>query len=165
MANNTGIYEWCKFTKNNTVKVSGDKMTPVGYKMKPTEPVVKKSLTTKTPIKTKTPMKKSDKPINKKSKNKEEVTPATYKAVLERDKQCRLKDINCKGKLDLHHINSRGKGRTNNIDNCCMLCEYHHLEIVHKNNKKYRPLLNEMIKTSLNMQIKTVDVPTSHKNG
>ena len=82
-------------------------------------------------------------PINKRSKNKEVVTADTYNAVLDRDKVCQI----C-GKsttLQLHHINGRGKDKTNNIDNCIMLCCYCHLEIVHKSNKKWRIILNEMI--------------------
>ena len=82
-------------------------------------------------------------PINKRSKIKEVVTADTYNAVMERDKHCQI----C-GKsypLHLHHINGRGKDKTNNIDNCIMLCNYCHLEIVHKSNKKWRVILNEMI--------------------
>lgn len=84
------------------------------------------------------------KPKHKKHKT-ETVTEATYNAVYERDKgRCRL----C-GKsqyLQLHHINGRGKDLTNNIDNCIMLCSYCHLDIVHKENKKYRKILNKIIK-------------------
>ena len=58
------------------------------------------------PLKAKTPLKKSEKPINKKSANKEEVTKETYDTVFKRDKgQCRLKSLSCKGELALHHIN------------------------------------------------------------
>ena len=80
----------------------------------------------------------------KKKHQRETVSDATYKAVYERDKgRCRL----C-GKsqyLQLHHINGRGKDLTNKIDNCIMLCGHCHLEVVHKENGKYRKILNEII--------------------
>ena len=64
--------------------------------------------------------------------------------VMQRDKgRCRLCGTNLN--LHLHHINGRGKDLTNNIDNCIILCENCHLNIVHKNQKKYRPILKEMI--------------------
>ena len=59
----------------------------------------------------------------------------------------------CKGKcglcgatqnLELHHIFGRGKDLTDNPDNCIMLCRHCHHEVVHKNNKKYRPILLKM---------------------
>jgi hypothetical protein len=115
-----------------------------------------KSITTlkaKVPLKGKsilkaiTSIKKIYKPINKKSKNKEEVSEKTYKMVFNRDKQCRLKNSDCKGTLQLHHINGRGKGRTNSVDNCIMLCDHHHNEKVHKENKKYRQILKFLIET------------------
>lgn len=84
------------------------------------------------------------KPINKISKNKESVTSATYNAVLDRDKCCRI--CGTTQMLQLHHINGRGNNKTNNIDNCIMLCAFCHLEIVHKSNKKWRVILNNMIK-------------------
>ena len=142
MANNVSSYDWCKFSKNSTNKaleVKSSKINPAK------EDKLKKAV-----LKSQTLLKRSDKPINKKSKNKEEVTPATYNSVLARDKGCRLKDKDCKGKLVLHHINGRGKGRTNNIDNCIMLCNHHHSEVVHKNNKKYRPILQEIVKNKCN---------------
>lgn len=123
MSNNTGIYEWCKFAKGGTVKA-------VDYKSKPTEIV-------KTPL-------KATKPIKKASKHKEIVTKKTYNTVFARDKgQCKLCGL--QQDLQLHHISSRGKDLTNNILNCCMLCKNCHLEIVHKENKKYRPILKELI--------------------
>jgi hypothetical protein len=87
---------------------------------------------------------KRNKGINKVSKNKMSVTEETYNKVFERDKEiCQL----CKTKqnLHLHHIDGRGKDLTNNIDNCIMLCNYCHLEVVHKNQKKYRPILKQII--------------------
>lgn len=59
----------------------------------------------------------------------------------------------CKGKcglcgatqnLELHHILGRGKDLTDNPDNCIMLCRNCHHEVVHQNNKKYRPILKEI---------------------
>ena len=59
----------------------------------------------------------------------------------------------CKGKcglcgatqnLELHHILGRGKDLTDNPDNCIMLCRHCHHEVVHQNNKKYRPILKEI---------------------
>ena len=43
-------------------------------------------------------------------------------------------------------LNGRGKNKTNNVDNCIMLCDNCHDNVVHKNQKKYRPILNEMIR-------------------
>ena len=87
---------------------------------------------------------KTYKRINKKSKHKEEVSKETYNKVFLRDKgKCRLCGTN--KELHLHHILGRGKGKTDNPDNCIMLCNNCHLNIVHKNNKKYRPILWEMI--------------------
>jgi len=142
MANNVNDYALAKFSKNG---IKQEKKPLVSKTIQTKTIKAKKPLKTKTQLKAKAPMKKSTKPINKKSKNKEEVSELTYKTVYKRDDGCRLQDKDCKGKLDLHHINGRGKGRTNNVDNCCMLCEYHHNEVVHKNNKKYRLILKEMI--------------------
>ena len=46
--------------------------------------------------------------------------------------------------LHLHHICSRGKDLTDNYRNCVMLCEDCHLNKVHGNLKKYRPILLEI---------------------
>ena len=87
----------------------------------------------------------ANKSINKVSKNRVFVKKEIYEQVYERDKgKCRLCGIN--KDLHLHHINGRGKDLTNNINNCIMLCRHCHLEVVHKNQKKYRPILKEMIK-------------------
>lgn len=87
----------------------------------------------------------SDKPIKKVSSKRIFVTKETYNKVLERDKgKCRL--CGTSKDLHLHHINGRGKNLTNNINNCIMLCQHCHLEVVHKNQKEYRPILKEMIK-------------------
>ena len=88
---------------------------------------------------------KKQKPIKKVSKHKESVTERTYNHVFKRDGgKCRL--CGTTKDLHLHHINGRGKDKTNNIDNCIMLCSHCHLEVVHKNNKYYRPYLNELIR-------------------
>lgn len=74
----------------------------------------------------------------------EHVTTETYQAVYDRDKgKCQL----CKTdkKIQLHHIHGRGKELTNNIENCILLCMHCHLEVVHKNLDKYRPILDEII--------------------
>ena len=82
--------------------------------------------------------------LNKVGKNREFVSNETYNRVLMRDDE-RCQICGAVNSLQLHHINGRGKGKTNNIDNCIMLCCYCHLEIVHKSNKKWRIILNEMI--------------------
>lgn len=87
---------------------------------------------------------KKSKPINKVSKNKERVSKETYNKVFTRDKgKCAI----CESQiaLQLHHINGRGVGKTDNPNNCIMLCANCHLEVVHKNMKKWRPILNEKI--------------------
>lgn len=87
---------------------------------------------------------KKSKPINKVSKNKERVSEDTYNLVFKRDNgKCALCPTTIN--LHLHHINGRGKGKTDNPKNCIMLCQNCHLNIVHKNNKKWRPILNEMV--------------------
>lgn len=83
-------------------------------------------------------------PIKKVRKTKETVSEATYNKVFARDRgQCVL--CGKKQDLHLHHVNGRGKGKTDNPDNCIMLCMECHLNVVHKNNKKWRPILNKMI--------------------
>lgn len=86
---------------------------------------------------------KVNKGINKVSNKRVFVKKDVYSIVYERDKgRCRLCGNN---QIQLHHINGRGKNLTNNIDNCIMLCENCHLEKVHKNQKKYRPILIDII--------------------
>ena len=88
---------------------------------------------------------KKPKPIKKVSKKREFVTERTYNYVFKRDGgKCKL--CGTTKDLHLHHINGRGKDKTNNIDNCIMLCSHCHLEVAHKNNKYYRPYLNELIR-------------------
>lgn len=87
----------------------------------------------------------ANKPIKKVSSKRITVTEETYNKVMQRDKgRCRLCGTSLN--LHLHHIDGRGKDLTNNINNCIFLCENCHLNIVHKNQKKYRPILKEMIK-------------------
>ena len=85
-----------------------------------------------------------NKPIKKVSNKRITVTEETYNKVMQRDNyKCRLCGTSLN--LHLHHIDGRGKDLTNNVDNCIILCENCHLNIVHKNQKKYRPILKEMI--------------------
>ena len=87
---------------------------------------------------------KRNKPIKKVSEHKEHVTTETYQQVYDRDKgRCQLCGISVN--LHLHHINGRGKDLTNNINNCIMLCQNCTLNIVHKNQKKYRPILLRLL--------------------
>lgn len=92
-------------------------------------------------------------PINKPKITKHKritVTDKTYEEVYERDGgRCRLCGAT---NIQLHHIDGRGKDLTNDINNCIMLCQNCHLNIVHKNNKKYRPILREMIKIGRNLE-------------
>ena len=88
------------------------------------------------------------KPINKVSNKRITVTEETYKKVYERDKGiCQL--CGTSQNLQLHHILGRGKTLTNDINNCIMLCQNCHLNVVHKNQKKYRPILLEKNKKFL----------------
>lgn len=75
-----------------------------------------------------------------KKKKKQKVSKSTYDEVFE---ICKGRCVLCgvQRELELHHIKGRGKDLTDNIENCVMLCRKCHHEIVHKNQKKYRPLL------------------------
>lgn len=85
--------------------------------------------------------------IKAKKHRTETVSDKTYNAVFERDKgKCQL--CGSTQELELHHINGRGKDLTNNIDNCIMLCRHCHHEVVHKNQKEYRPKLIKKIKNN-----------------
>lgn len=87
---------------------------------------------------------RKNKGINKVSKKRITVTKETYDKVIERDGyKCRL--CGATQNLQLHHIYGRGKDLTNDINNCIMLCRHCHLEVVHKNQKKYRPLLKKLL--------------------
>ena len=81
------------------------------------------------------------KPISKK---REFVSKETYNIVFNR---CNGKCAICGSykDLQLHHINGRGKGKTDNPNNCILLCRTCHLEKVHMNNKYWRKRLNEII--------------------
>lgn len=46
-----------------------------------------------------------------------------------------------KQNLELHHVLGRGKDLTNNYRYCVMLCSNCHHNIVHQNNKHYKPIL------------------------
>lgn len=89
-----------------------------------------------------------NKGINKVSKKRIFVKPEVYDKVFKRDKGvCQL--CGTSQNLQLHHILGRGKTLTNDINNCIMLCENCHLNVVHKNQKKYRPILLEKNKKFL----------------
>ena len=84
------------------------------------------------------------KPTIKKHK-RETVTDRTYYKVWNLcNGTCQL--CGTKQSLELHHIRGRGKGLTNDYRNCIMLCSRCHKEIVHQNNKKYRPILLKIAK-------------------
>ena len=88
-----------------------------------------------------------NKGIKKVSSKRIFVSKETYQKVYDRDKgKCRL--CGTTEKLQLHHINGRGKNLTNNVDNCIMLCNTCHNERVHKNQKKYRPILLEKVRNN-----------------
>lgn len=83
------------------------------------------------------------KPPKTKKKKKEIVKDSLYYEVFNRDKVCQLCGTN--KELQLHHIMGRGKGLTNNPRNCIMLCMTCHLYKVHKNQKMFRSMLNNII--------------------
>lgn len=76
------------------------------------------------------------------NRKKETVSKNTYQKVFE---ACKGKCVLCgtRKDLQLHHINGRGRNLTDNPINCVMLCMRCHIEIVHKNQKKYRPILQK----------------------
>ena len=83
------------------------------------------------------------KPIKKVSKKRKTVSKSTYAIVYEDCKGvCAICGTN--QNLHLHHIEGRGKDLTDDPNNCIMLCNYCHLEVVHKNNKYWRPKLKEL---------------------
>lgn len=87
-----------------------------------------------------------NKTIKKKSTHRKVVSDTTYHLVLDRDIECRLKDENCNGRLELHHIVYRSEdvNLINEPSNCIMLCSYHH-KLVHSNKHKYQPILKKII--------------------
>lgn len=79
-----------------------------------------------------------------KKHRKETVKDSLYYNVFTRDGgRCQL--CGRTDTLQLHHIYGRGKGLTNKPSNCIMLCMCCHLYRVHQNQRKYRPLLQEII--------------------
>lgn len=82
----------------------------------------------------------------------EHVTKETYNFVLQRDKnRCVL--CHRSGdyyKLHLHHIHSRGRQLTNDVNNCVMLCVDCHMNKAHKNSIKYSRILDEYIRKATN---------------
>ena len=83
-------------------------------------------------------------PIKKVSKKRILVSKETYEEVYKRcNDLCAI--CGTSQNLHLHHIDGRGKYKTDNPNNCIMLCSYCHLEIVHKNNKYWKKRLKEMI--------------------
>lgn len=91
--------------------------------------------------------------IKNKKHETEHVTTETYQAVYDRDKgRCQLCSSN--KQIHLHHIYGRGKDLTNNVNNCILLCQKCHLDVVHKNLKKYRPFLNEIVQKKGDKNVK-----------
>lgn len=85
--------------------------------------------------------------IKKVSSKRITVTKETYNKVFQRDKgKCRLANSECEGYLELHHIKykSEAKDLINNIDNCIMLCNYHH-RLVHSNKHYWQPCLIDLL--------------------
>jgi len=88
---------------------------------------------------------KVSKPIKKVSNKRVTVAKQVYEYTYSRDKgKCAI--CGSKYLIELHHINGRGKELTNDINNCIILCNNCHHNVVHKNNKYWRPKLNEYIK-------------------
>lgn len=83
------------------------------------------------------------KPKPRSKKKRITVSEETYNYVYDRDKGicvlCGRPDVH------LHHIMSREKDNINDVNNAVLLCYSCHLNIVHKNLKKYRPILKQYI--------------------
>lgn len=74
-------------------------------------------------------------------KEKEVTSEETYNLV---KRLCGDACVLCgNNEIHLHHIHGRGKNLTDNPMNCIMLCDKHH-RLVHKNGKKWRPILDDM---------------------
>jgi len=89
----------------------------------------------------------ANRPIKKVSSKRIIVTKEIYNKVYERDKGCcRLANITCNGRLELHHIvyRSENKNLINELSNCIMLCNRHH-RLVHSNKHLWQPILKEII--------------------
>lgn len=85
----------------------------------------------------------------------EHVTKETYNFVRTRD---RNRCVLCHRhgdyyQLHLHHIHSRGKQLTNDVNNCVMLCVDCHKYKAHGNSKKYSKILDEYIRKVNNVKI------------
>ena len=78
------------------------------------------------------------------SKKRVFVSKKTYNEVYERDKGCCR--LCTKTNIELHHIYYRSERRDliDEPSNCIMLCFECH-KLVHRNKKKYQPLLLEMV--------------------
>lgn len=115
-------------------------------------------LSTKKPLKTNSGLKskiqlKSKTPVKKVSKHHESVKDAVYDAVYNRCKgRCSL--CGSTEAIQLHHIHGRGRNKTNDPNNCIMLCVDCHLIKVHGNQKKYRPILEQIVEDQLKDQAK-----------
>ena len=74
---------------------------------------------------------------------KYQVTKETYEAVMKRDNE---RCVLCYSKvyLQLHHIDGRSRTKTNDLNNCVMLCYLCHTR-VHQNQKRYKPYLKDYI--------------------
>ena len=70
------------------------------------------------------------------------VSEETYNTVLQRDGACVL--CHSTTALQLHHIDGRSRLKTNDVNNCVMLCYICH-QRVHENQKRFRPLLRRYI--------------------
>ncbi len=78
------------------------------------------------------------------SKKRVTVSKKTYNEVYERcNGVCAICGTN--QRLQLHHIDGRGKDKTDNPNNCIMLCSHCHLEVVHKSNTFWKQKLKEMV--------------------
>ena len=74
------------------------------------------------------------------------VTKETYKKVFERDNGCCVVCYHEGEDLNLHQIKTRGNRKLiNEVDNCIMLCSYHH-EIAHHNMKHWQPIFENYIR-------------------
>lgn len=91
---------------------------------------------------------KRNKGIRKASNKKVVVKKEIYREVFDRDNgKCRLRNKDCNGGLELHHIvyRSEDKNLINEPSNCIMLCNAHH-RLVHSNKHYWQPILKEMMK-------------------
>jgi 5-methylcytosine-specific restriction endonuclease McrA len=86
-------------------------------------------------------------PIKKVSNKRITVSKETYEKVFERDKGC-CRLCGTSQNIHAHHIIPRSEDKTKIDDekNIILLCARCHLEVVHKNMKKYKPILSNMTK-------------------